>query len=69
MGSLENPFLRGGRGGRDGRVHEKTNIETWGDCLKRGEGLRQSADLGGEAWQKEGNAALYLDSNHWLLTI
>ena len=44
-------------------------METWGNCLKRERGLRQSADLGAEAWQKEGNAALYLDSNHWLLTI
>ena len=24
------------RGGRDERVHEKTNIETWGNFLKRG---------------------------------
>ena len=28
-------FFRGG-GGRDERVHEKTNIETWGNFLKRG---------------------------------
>ena len=29
-------FFRGGGGGRDERVHEKTNIETWGNFLKRG---------------------------------
>ena len=53
MGSLENPFFRGG--GRE--VHKKKTIYRV-ELPKRG--LRKFADLRGRLGKKEGNA-LYVD--------